>query len=193
MPLLYFATAGHATADLDIVDESIQRFRAFYAGNAYLGTRDGLGESRTFAKYNYKWGNEYYIVYIIQFGYSQLQYILKEPGPGETTISTCATTDKLVATVGKYIHQDDDKSIYVYDSYWSMSKPLYDEIQKASWNDVILNEGMKKMLTELMHKFFDSKDIYQGLGVPWKRGVIFHGPGKNGLLFPLGKSAADFQ
>ena len=56
-----------------------------------------------------------------------------------------------------------------------MSSSLYEEIQKASWDDVILDKGIKKALTELMHKFFDSEDIYKDLGVPWKRGVIFHG------------------
>lgn len=28
---------------------------------------------------------------------------------------------------------------------------------------------------EFIIRFFDSRDIYKNLGVPWKRGVIFHG------------------
>ena len=124
--------------------------------------------------------------------YSTYQYILKEPGQGETVLSTNSTTDQLVGTVGKWAFPDDDKYIYVFDGYWAKSKALYNEIEKASWKDVILNEGMKKTLTELMHKFFDSGEVYKDLGVPWKRGVIFHGPGKSleiqgrqcrGLLF----------
>lgn len=110
-------------------------------------------------------------------GYSQMQYILKEPAEGETVFSTNAITDKLVATVGKWQKpKDPNKFVYVYDNYWMKSRLLYDEIQKAKWSDVILNEEMKKTITELMQKFFDSKDIYKDLGVPWKRGVIFHGP-----------------
>jgi len=127
-----------------------------------------LVEGRTFAKYNYKWGMEYFIVYVITMGYQQLQYILKEPAEGETVMSGNGVTDNLIATIGAW---PDDKYVYVYDGYWQMSRLLYDEIQKANWDDVILNEDMKKAITGLMHGFFDSEDIYKDLGVPWKRGV----------------------
>ncbi len=103
-------------------------------------------------------------------GYQQLQYILKEPAEGETVMSGNGATDKLIATIGVW-QKPDDKYVYVYDGFWQMSRPLYDEIQKANWDDVILNEDMKKTITGLMHKFFDSEDIYKDLGVPWKRGV----------------------
>lgn len=105
--------------------------------------------------------------------YSQLQYILKEPAEGETVMSGNGATDKLIYTVGVWEKPDetDDRWVYVYDGYWQRSRRLYDEIQKANWDDVILNEGMKKTITGLMHKFFDSEDIYKDLGVPWKRGV----------------------
>ncbi|KAL9104923.1 MAG: hypothetical protein Q9163_000168 [Psora crenata] len=172
--LLPFAAAGHAKAELDIKDETVERFRYFLAGNPRRGDPDQLLELRLFAKYKYRWGDEYFIVYIVQIGFSQLQYILKEPGHGETTMSTNTITDKLVHTVGTWANND--KYIYVYDRYWMQSKQLYEEIMKANWKDVILNEDMKKTLTELMHGFFDSKDVYEDLGVPWKRGVMFYGP-----------------
>ncbi|KAL8730217.1 MAG: hypothetical protein Q9166_004194 [cf. Caloplaca sp. 2 TL-2023] len=44
---------------------------------------------------------------------------------------------------------------------------------------------MKKTLVDLMTKFFDSEDIYKSLGVPWKRGVIFHGPAGNGKTISI--------
>lgn len=106
--------------------------------------------------------------------YNTMQYILKEPAKGETVMSGNGITNKLVKTVGKW-QRPDDKYIYVFDQYWQVSRSLYAEIQKASWKDVILNDEMKRTVTELMHKFFDSEDIYRDLGVPWKRGVIFHG------------------
>ena len=178
MSLLAFARAGHATAELDTKDESVQRYRYYIAGNSRNGVPDGLGESRTFAKYNYRWGDEYFIVYIVQFGYVALEYILKEPNEGETTVSMNSVTDELIRTIGRWQNPEDDKYIYVYDGYWTASKALYNEVNKANWKDVILNETMKTTLTELMHNFFDSKEIYQDLGVPWKRGVIFYGPGE---------------
>ena len=167
--LLAFAFAGYATATLDIVDENILRTRYFRAPSS-------VGESRTFAKYLYKWGEEYFIVYIVQ-AYYTMQYIFKEPSDGETTISNNKKTDELIRTVGQWQipPPPGDKWVYVYDRYWVRSKALYEQVKNASWDDVILNEGMKKEITGLMHKFFDSKDIYKNLGVQWKRGVIFHG------------------
>lgn len=174
MPLLQFAAAGNALSVLDIKDEAVKRLRYFFIGNSSRGIPDQLVEGRTFAKYYYSWDNEAFIVYVVTIGFSTLQYILKEPGSGETTMSKNAATDNLITYVGNW-SKPDDKYIYVYDGYWSASRTLYDEIQHASWNDVILNEDMKKALTDLMHRFFDSETTYKDLGVPWKRGVIFHG------------------
>ncbi len=89
-------------------------------------------------------------------------------------MSRNGVTDALIGTIGKW-QKPDDKYVYVYDGFWQMSHALYEEVVKARWEDVILNEDMKKTITELMHKFFDSEDVYKDLGVPWKRGVIFHG------------------
>lgn len=182
--LLQFAAAGNASAELDIVDESIKRYRYFDSGNPRRGIPDQLVEARTFAKYNYKWGNEYFIIYLVQMGLITMQYIMKEPGEGETIVSRNGITDKLIFTVGKW-QNPDDKYIYVFDYYWSVSRTLYNEVQKAKWADVILSEEMKKTITDLMHKFFDSQDIYKDLGVPWKRGVIFHGPAGNGKTISI--------
>ena len=184
--LLNFAGAGHATADLDVEDESVQRYRYFYAGNERRGIPDQLVEGRTFAKYIYKWGSEYFVIYIVQMGYQQLQYILKEPGEGETAMSGNSVTDSLIVTVGEWQKPADDKFIYVYDTgFWQKSRHLYEQVRTSEWKDVILNEEMKKTITELMHKFFDSEDIYKDLGVPWKRGVIFHGPAGNGKTISI--------
>ncbi|KAL8833166.1 MAG: hypothetical protein Q9170_004447 [Blastenia crenularia] len=178
--LLRFAFAGHATATLDIVDESVIRTRYFYGSSS-------VGESRTFAKYLYKWGDEFFILYVVQMGYSCFQYIFKEPSEGETVMSINGKTDELIRTIGKWQipPPPGDKWVYVYDGYWFRSRALYDQIKNASWDDVILNERMKKQITSLMHKFFDSRDIYKNLGVPWKRGVIFHGPAGNGKTISI--------
>ena len=168
--LLRFAFAGHASATLDIVDESVLRTRYVF------GT--SLSESRSFAKYLYKWADEYFIVYIVYINYYlTMQYILKEPSEGETIMSSNGKTDELVRAIGEWQipPPPGDEWVYVYDGYWYRSKALYEQIKNASWDDVILNEKMKKQITNLMHTFFDSKEIYKNLGVPWKRGVIFHG------------------
>lgn len=54
----------------------------------------------------------------------------------------------------------------------SQDNELYKEVQKASWDNVILDEQVKQDLQSVAHKFFDSEDVYRNLGVPWKRGII---------------------
>lgn len=175
--LLAFAAAGHATCELDTDDESINRVRGYTPGNARYGRIEGLYEIRLFAKYNYRWGDEFFILYVINMGaFGAFNFILKEPGANETTLSNTKVVDDLIMTCGRWQYPVDNDFIYVYDGYWRASKPLWEEVQKARWDDVILNEEMKKTLVDLMTKFFDSEDIYKDLGVPWKRGVIFHGP-----------------
>ncbi|KAL8937008.1 MAG: hypothetical protein Q9216_004637 [Gyalolechia sp. 2 TL-2023] len=183
--LLAFAAAGYATAELDTTDESINRVCGYAPGNARYGYTEGIYESRYFAKYNYRWGDEFFIVYVIVFGYTAFQFILKEPGNHETTLSKIKVVDELIMTCGRWMYPVDNDFIYVYDGYWTASKSLWQQVQKASWNDVILNEEMKQTLVSLMTKFFDSEDIYKSLGVPWKRGVIFHGPAGNGKTISI--------
>ncbi|KAL8779469.1 MAG: hypothetical protein Q9213_006923 [Squamulea squamosa] len=183
--LLDFAAAGHATAELDIKDESINRIRGYLAGNARYGYTEGIYEARYFAKYKYQWGSEFFILYIIVIGYGSYNFILKEPADGETTLSTPKAVNALIMAWGRWNYPVDNDFIYVYDRYWSASKSLWKQVQKANWEDVILNEEMKKTVVDLMTKFFDSEDIYKSLGVPWKRGVIFHGPAGNGKTISI--------
>lgn len=44
---------------------------------------------------------------------------------------------------------------------------------------------MKKDLQEAAEKFFDSKDAYEDIGVPWKRGLMFYGPPGNGKTISI--------
>ena len=121
-----------------------------------------------------------------------MQYVLKEPSEGETVMSGNGKTDELIKEIGKWQipPPPGDKWVYVYDGWWFRSRALYDQVKNASWDDVILDEGMKKQITSLMHKFFDSREIYKNLGVPWKRGVIFHGIVQPPTFFPL---SGDFR
>ncbi|KAL9009454.1 MAG: hypothetical protein Q9173_005521 [Seirophora scorigena] len=184
--LLAFAAAGHATSELDTDDESINRVRGYIPGNARYGRIEGLYEIRLFAKYNYRWADEFFILYVVNMGaFGAFNFILKEPGTNETTLSNTKIVDDLIMTCGKWQYPVDNDFVYVYDGYWRASKPLWEQVQKARWDDVILNEEMKKTLVDLMTKFFDSEDIYKDLGVPWKRGVIFHGPAGNGKTISI--------
>ncbi|KAI9813679.1 MAG: hypothetical protein M1827_003750 [Pycnora praestabilis] len=178
--LKQFAAAGNASAELDTTTDSTARWRWFFPGSR-RGTLGQLAEAVFFAKYHYHWNNEDFIVYTV----GNLTYILKEPTGNETTMSHSKTTDALLYSVGSWQYAEDYKSIYVFDGYWQRSRDLWDQVQKASWDNVILDGNTKKALTEVSERFFDSEDVYKGIGVPWKRGLIFWGPAGNGKTISI--------
>lgn len=180
-PLLQFAAAGHAVAELDSESEPAVQWRGVSTGGPSSSV--SIAQATFFGKYHYKWANEDFILYLIAVGRVNLQYVLKEPVRGETPSSTSSITDALLKTIGAWLSQS--KAIYVYDNYWTRNTELWKQVQKASWDKVILDHKMKKSLKDVSKKFFDSRDVYEDFGVPWKRGLIFHGPAGNGKTISI--------
>ena len=194
--LLAFAYAGNAIAEQDTITDHIDRFRGYVPGYK-RGEIGRLGDAVSFAKYHYIWAGEDFILYTIQEGFIVVQYILKEIGPGETQISHSKITDTLLSAIGEW-QASDNEVIYLYDGYWRKDHELWQQVQRANWDNVILDAEMKKTLTEVVGKFFDSmgfynygyvrksgtdqtitdKSVYDDLDVPWKvraASVIFPG------------------
>ncbi|MCJ1377446.1 hypothetical protein MMC17_000541 [Xylographa soralifera] len=186
--LLAYAAEGYASAEIDTTTDTPVRWRG-YIFPSRRGQSGHLGDAVRFAKYRYKWLSEEFILYkaVIRVDGSYpetIYYVLHEADEEETVTSRSKVTDALIKTVGDWIIAD-DRFVYVYDNYWSTSHALWEEVQKADWDDVILDQGMKKALQDLVGRFFDSKNVYEEAGVPWKRGVIFHGPAGNGKTISL--------
>lgn len=178
-PLRAFAAAGLATCEVDKDTDSYASWRG-YAPPSLRSKKGSLGEAVDFAKFHYKWNDEDFILYTV----GNVQYVLKECREGEHPLGPSKVTDSLIQTVGDYISAITD-IVWIYDGYWQQSRSLFKEIQKSSWDKVILEEAQKKELTEVANKFFDSKETYEELGVPWKRGLIFHGPPGNGKTISI--------
>jgi transitional endoplasmic reticulum ATPase len=88
--------------------------------------------------------------------------------------------DKLLHTVGAWTAEVREE-IYVFnDRYWEKSKELWRSVQGVSWDEVILNPKMKANLIIDAHGFFDNRQLYRNLSIPWKRGLILHGVLGNG-------------
>lgn len=181
--LLQFAAAGYAQAELEEDTEPVIRWTGF-VGPGHRGGSGRLADVVFYGRYSYTWNNEHFIVYSVIIGLSSMQYILKEPQGSETTSSHSSVVDRLLATVGAWLIKE-EPAIYIYDSGWMRSTKLWEEVKKAKWEDVILDPKMKKALTEVANKFFDNEDVYREYGVPWKRGLIFHGPVGNGKTISL--------
>jgi len=142
-----------------------------------------MAESLTFGKFMYKWNDQEVILYIAEGrdggGYYPIvrnHYILT---------SNAHKVDELIRDAtkwGRELHNE----VWVFDQgWWQKSAQLYDSVQKASWEDVILDEDMKKALRTDVEGFFDSRETYQKLKVPWKRGIIYYGPPGNGKTISI--------
>ncbi|KLT39217.1 P-loop containing nucleoside triphosphate hydrolase protein [Cutaneotrichosporon oleaginosum] len=68
---------------------------------------------------------------------------------------------------------------------WRPDKELWDAVQKASWDDVVLEADFKKSIQNDYRTFFKSEETYKRLNIPWKRGLIFLGPPGNGKTISL--------
>jgi hypothetical protein len=71
--------------------------------------------------------------------------------------------------------------IWVYQgSEWRADKELYKAVQAANWDDVVLPSEFKEGIRRDMSAFFEAREVYEELGIAWKRGVLLLGPPGNG-------------
>ena len=176
---LAYASTGHAVATpIDADNSSIEnlKHRRYMAPARRMGDGTGvLYDSVQFGKWMYKWEGKEYILYCI----AGSDGLYKDP-MSYLLGSTPVENDELMLAACAWQHSIRN-SVLVFDGgYWENSSELWQSIQKASWDDVILDAGMKASIIGEVTKFFDSKDRYKKLRVPWKRGIIFHGPPGNG-------------
>ena len=154
--LLAYAYSGNASAVLDTSTEDIIRWRSWFRG--FRGQPNVLTSSIRFAKYNYTWLGEKFVMYWVPYQYWILQYIVHECDAGEKVSDQSKVVDVLIEAIGEWsTPAADNKFVYVYDNGWFASSALYNEIQKSNWDDVILDDAMKTALTDIVGKFFDSK------------------------------------
>lgn len=67
---------------------------------------------------------------------------------------------------------------------------LWVEVQKANWDDVILKQQFKDQIQSDVNGFYSQGKIYKDLGIPWKRGILMHGPpGKYSQIKPHERAA----
>lgn len=182
--LIKFAAAGKA--GLAPIDKENDRL---YVRNFAPPSRRLNGESGAlvdyvwFGKFLIDWSGKEFVVYIAEgrdgsesYPRVRNQYILS---------SSAQATERLLLEAGTWTNSLHEE-ILVYDQgYWQKNHELWQSIQSAEWSNVILDEDMKKDLIRDVDNFFNGRETYEKLKVPWKRGVIYYGPPGNGKTISI--------
>ena len=176
--LLPFARAGQAKAELDTQTDSFSAWRIHSpAADRSSGDEGKMTDRVLFGRYDYQWNDHIFIVYTATFeqgfGTVENNYVLHRrdhPLVG----GRCEITDDLIATASQWSANVHDEVLVFDQEMWTKNKGLWDSVQSASWDDVIMDDGTKDSLIKDVEGFFDSRDDYRELTVPWKRGIIFH-------------------
>ncbi|KAA1466461.1 P-loop containing nucleoside triphosphate hydrolase protein [Dentipellis sp. KUC8613] len=140
-----------------------------------------LADNVVFGGFKLAWSNYDFILYIAQYptGFSRItQHFILHDGPD-------GPAKDLLLSAGIYqdqLHQE----IWVFNQgFWAKDHSLWDAIQSASWDDVVLEDEFKTALQKDVYGFFSSKDTYKRLSLPWKRGLILYGPPGNGKTISI--------
>ena len=182
--LLGYAASGHAQAfptDADDSTSAALKWKIYSPPARRIDkSTGGIAEFVQFGKYFYSWRAQDYIVYIVN-GESSFRPISMTYIIGNTKEST----ESLLAAASQWM-VDIHNEILIFDGgYWQKSRELWQTVQHAFWDDVIMDVGMKKAIIGVVDQFFNARERYQKLKVPWKRGIICKHP--RALLdeFPL--------
>ncbi|PBL02323.1 P-loop containing nucleoside triphosphate hydrolase protein [Armillaria gallica] len=142
-----------------------------------------LAEQVEFGVFRLAWQKYDFILYIVRcpigaFGAYATQNFLVYEGSEDPARS-------LLLAAGLWsdrLHNE----IWVFNQgFWQKDPALWTEVQKADWKDVILKEEFKEAFKKDVYGFFSSEPIYKDLAIPWKRGIIMHGPPGNGKTISI--------
>ncbi|KAI1154714.1 P-loop containing nucleoside triphosphate hydrolase protein [Nemania diffusa] len=195
LSLLRYAAAGHATCtpiaqrpkdgngDGDGVYAPVAW--AVYAPPARRldGDPGALVAQVRFGEFAYAWRGRAFVLYVADgrdgteaYTASANHYLLCDARED---------AEALLLAAGRWANELHGE-VWVFDlGYWQKSAELFRSAMGSSWDNVILDEGMKKAIIDDHVSFFESRDTYAKLKVPWKRGVIYHGPPGNGKTISI--------
>jgi hypothetical protein len=91
-----------------------------------------------------------------------------------------ATAQSFFAEVSAWNAEVRDEVLVFEAGYWNKSDTLFQAIQSATFEKLVLAGSLKEEIRDDLTRFFAMREAYERHGVPWKRGLLFVGPPGNG-------------
>lgn len=128
-----------------------------------------------FGSYDYVFKETQFLLYIVEgadggFGKTKYNYLLVEDLSTVGKASPQSLSDDLIQLATAWNQELHDEVLIFDQGYWQKSSDLWQNVQKANWEDVILDSSKKDALIEDVIGFFDAEDRYAEFNVPWKVG-----------------------
>ncbi|KAI1117027.1 ATPase [Nemania sp. NC0429] len=190
LSLVAFAQAGHATCSPIAQKPGASGAFAPMVLSMYVppprridGELGALAEKLNFGKFEYSWRGHDFILYVADGRDGTSPY----PAFTNHYILSAdrAPVEALLLAAGSWANELHNE-VWVFDQgYWQKNSELFSSVMGASWDNVILEDGMKKAIIDDHVSFFESRGTYARLKVPWKRGIIYHGPPGNGKTISI--------
>ena len=90
------------------------------------------------------------------------------------------TAHAFVLDAARETNDPRDAILVFHGGCWQRSHDLYREIERASFDDLILAKTLKDRIRDDFRRFLSAREAYEAHGLPWRRGALFIGPPGNG-------------
>jgi hypothetical protein len=126
-----------------------------------------------FGCFDYVFDGTQFLLYIVEgadglMGKTKYNYLLLEESTLAGKPSPQDLADELIQSATAWNQELHDEVLIFDQGYWQKNSDLWREIQKAEWEDVILEKTKKQAIIEDVIGFFDGEKRYAEFNVPWK-------------------------
>ncbi|EJC98773.1 P-loop containing nucleoside triphosphate hydrolase protein [Fomitiporia mediterranea MF3/22] len=133
----------------------------------------------------FKYKDTDFTVYKVTWGHNTLyDFVFEAPTDVVRDVNEKSSTQSaghaFITAVYRWNNALKDEMWVYQGGVWAKDKALWAAIRNASWDDLVLEEGFLEGLRRDTRTFFGNREIYQDLGVVWKRGLLLLGPPGNG-------------
>jgi SpoVK/Ycf46/Vps4 family AAA+-type ATPase len=106
--------------------------------------------------------------------------IVVPPATNGRTIIAVGVSSEILRAFGRelegFCERPEGRALAYASGEWASDPALDAEIGKASWDEVVLPEGLVREVRAATEGFFSRQEAYRSLGFAWRRGVLFVGP-----------------